>query len=521
MNINELHSLKLSDYLKFHDELNPVLWDQDQNLRPQVRQALLTIADDFSEFLGIDDIGLKDITISGSNAAYNYTDTSDIDLHLVVDLPEADSSEIYRELFDAKKYQYNDQHNITIGGYDVELYVQNANKPHYSTGIYSVLNDQWLSIPKKIKTNINDDSVKSKFEDLENRIQTALESNNLEKIKNLFNKIKNMRSAGLAEHGEFGVENLVFKLLRAAGLIGQLKNKKDQLRDRELSLLERKRKKQKKPKIKYGFGGFWYPGYSFSNADDSGESGPGENKINENIDSTDLILTFADQIAHDLGIINKPKLIIHRDTDWTKNTGSFGRYDPDDNILHIATSNRHILDIIRTLSHELVHCAQKHRGDLPPDAGKTGSRHEDEANALAGRIMRHLADERPELFKKVTLESSGYIPTEAEKNDSRFLTALTKDVRPGETGRQANRLRLQTGPNGEPDLLMKEKSNLREWSASELDELGNQRPSGPEKKPTMPKGTVKVDVSDVYDWYKLGQHISNMKGLGRHDFGRG
>ena len=37
----------------------------------------------------------------------------------------------------------------------------------------------------------------------------------------------------------------------------------------------------------------------------------------------------------------------------------------------------------------------------------------------------------------------------------------------------------------------------------------------------MPKGTVRVDVSDVYDWYKLGQHISNMKGLGKHDFGKG
>lgn len=40
-------------------------------------------------------------------------------------------------------------------------------------------------------------------------------------------------------------------------------------------------------------------------------------------------------------------------------------------------------------------------------------------------------------------------------------------------------------------------------------------------KPTMPAGTVKVDVSDVYDWYKLGQHISNLKGLGKHDFGQG
>lgn len=46
-------------------------------------------------------------------------------------------------------------------------------------------------------------------------------------------------------------------------------------------------------------------------------------------------------------------------------------------------------------------------------------------------------------------------------------------------------------------------------------------PPGPESKPTMPAGTVRVDVSDVYDWYKLGQHISNLKGLGKHDFGAG
>ena len=49
----------------------------------------------------------------------------------------------------------------------------------------------------------------------------------------------------------------------------------------------------------------------------------------------------------------------------------------------------------------------------------------------------------------------------------------------------------------------------------------NDIPPGPEFKPTMPQGTVKVDVSDVYDWYKLGQHISNLKGLGKHDFGKG
>lgn len=53
------------------------------------------------------------------------------------------------------------------------------------------------------------------------------------------------------------------------------------------------------------------------------------------------------------------------------------------------------------------------------------------------------------------------------------------------------------------------------------DQHPNEKPWGPETKPTMPKGTVRVDVSDVYDWYKLGQHISDLKGLGKHDFGKG
>lgn len=49
----------------------------------------------------------------------------------------------------------------------------------------------------------------------------------------------------------------------------------------------------------------------------------------------------------------------------------------------------------------------------------------------------------------------------------------------------------------------------------------NDTPLGPEFKPTMPKGTVRVDVSDVYDWYKLGQRISNLKNADKNDFGKG
>ena len=67
--------------------------------------------------------------------------------------------------------------------------------------------------------------------------------------------------------------------------------------------------------------------------------------------------------------------------------------------------------------------------------------------------------------------------------------------------------------------LHTEKLSIDEYANEDYDPNGP--PPGPEFKPTMPAGTVKVDVSDVYDWYKLGQHISNLKGLGKHDFGQG
>lgn len=49
----------------------------------------------------------------------------------------------------------------------------------------------------------------------------------------------------------------------------------------------------------------------------------------------------------------------------------------------------------------------------------------------------------------------------------------------------------------------------------------NDIPPGPETKPTMPAGTVKVDVSDVYDWYKLGRNISNLDQVDPSQFGKG
>ena len=494
MNLHELDRYKLSDAVKFNARLNPRIWGQDEHLKPQVRDALMKIADDFRATLGVKDLDLKDITLSGSNAAYTYTPNSDIDLHLVVDIPD---DEVYRELFDAKKYAYNNQHTIKIGGYDVELYVQDVDQPHVTQGEYSLLNNDWIQVPRRQRADVVDQSTRSKYQDLKQRIKDAIKTEDHDVLADLMSKIKQLRQSGLDEHGEFGPENLAFKMLRTQGYIQKLVDARNAAKDQELSIDERA-----KPHVTYGF---------------TTESEDG---------LQDTINQFARSCIEYLGIKKAPKLELHTNTDWSEKTGSFGQYDPDANVLHLATAGRHTLDILRTMAHEFTHRKQAEKETLPDDAGETGSPYEDEANAMAGRIMRHWAEKHPEMFAHVPLEeASGYIPTKKQARDPRFVMALTKDVRPGAVGKEANKLGLQTDAQGRPQTAradgLFEDTDKKSKRLNTEEDYSPDNPPGPESKPTMPAGTLRVDVSDVYDWYKLGQHISNMKGLGKHDFGAG
>jgi hypothetical protein len=237
MNLTELHSFQISDALYFHKELNPAIFNGD-TMDEEVRQQLLLIANDFIEHLGITDLDVQDITISGSNAAYTYTKHSDIDLHILVDMGKFADDDIYRELFDAKKIVYNDQHDIYINNYEVELYVQDANQPVISLGEYSVLNDKWIRLPKKRKANFDQNSTKLKFEKLYKLAEFAYKSNNLHKVQNVLKNIKKYRQAGLDLNGEFGPENLAFKALRTKGVIAKLYDKLNELHSKTLSLPE-------------------------------------------------------------------------------------------------------------------------------------------------------------------------------------------------------------------------------------------------------------------------------------------
>lgn len=219
----------------FHKELNPKLWDTNKQMKSKVRYKLLSIADHFIKFIDIPELGLQDITISGSNASYTYTPNSDIDLHLIVKIPSERHEEL-SQLFNAKKNQYNFNHHIKIKNIDVELYVQDSNEEHYSAGIYSILDDRWLSNPKPIRVRIDEPDVKNKVNNYYNLIKLALQSNDLNVSTTIMKRLRSLRNTGLEKEGEFSVENLAFKVLRNQGYFDKLQDHLYNLQDDELSM---------------------------------------------------------------------------------------------------------------------------------------------------------------------------------------------------------------------------------------------------------------------------------------------
>lgn len=220
----------------YNDTLNPKLWDNNQ-LITEVRYKLMAIAMHFARFLNVPELNLRDITISGSNAAYGYADSSDLDLHLVVDMPK-DRPEL-AELYSAKKNEYNFTHDIKIKDIDVELYVQDVQQPHRSAGIYSILNDRWISKPQHQPPTVRDQDVKNKARNYAARINAAMRSNDLNKCRQTMSEIRKLRQAGLETAGEYSVENLAFKLLRARGKIDKFRQFINKLQSAELSLGEK------------------------------------------------------------------------------------------------------------------------------------------------------------------------------------------------------------------------------------------------------------------------------------------
>ena len=238
---------KILDSFEVRKTLNPKVWENptepsNAEIKEKVREGLLKIAEKFVEYLG-DDIFVDDVVLTGSLANFNWSEFSDFDLHIIIDFSQfGDEGETMKENFNLKKQIFNEKHDITIFGYDVELYAQDAEENHFSTGVFSVLNNEWISEPKKVKFRLDKTTLEKKINQWTEKIDSAIDKSEkkdgkiLEDIKE---KIKEYRKSGLEKEGELSYENLVFKFLRRSGHIQKLFDKANQTLDKELSI-ERK-----------------------------------------------------------------------------------------------------------------------------------------------------------------------------------------------------------------------------------------------------------------------------------------
>jgi hypothetical protein len=100
-----------------------------------------------------------------------------------------------------------------------------------------------------------------------------------------------------------------------------------------------------------------------------------------------------------IGINEMPKITLKHTPEYSPEAQTFGVYSPSERAITLSVTNRHPMDVFRSLAHELVHHKQNEDEVLQAESGQTGSEHENEANSLAGVIMRDFAKAKPEFFK--------------------------------------------------------------------------------------------------------------------------
>jgi hypothetical protein len=216
--------MMLKEY-QTHSELNPVLWRAGE-LRPGLQAGFMKIAEKFYEFLGIN-TPILDVILIGSNANYNWTKYSDIDLHVVINYMEVgDNLHMTKEYLHLKKALWNHNFPLKYKGINIELYAQDMNEDlHSSVGIYSIGHGKWVSRPKADLVYIDDAAIQQKAAPFVYEIENLDEEHpHLERrVKELLMRLRRLRQTGLEAEGEYSVENLAFKYIRNKGLIDRLK----------------------------------------------------------------------------------------------------------------------------------------------------------------------------------------------------------------------------------------------------------------------------------------------------------
>jgi hypothetical protein len=216
-----------------HDKLNPALW-QGEDLLPDVKSALVKIAEDFKKYIDIP-FDVEDLVITGGQVSYYYTKHSDLDLHLVVDFNSVDCDREAAELFDTKRLLYKNRYNITVKGVPVELYVEDERYPAVSSS-YSLFSNSWLKRPTMQNDTIDLKEIERMSAVWQKIIDTSLASKDIKTAKKTLDLLRNYRKLGLKQTGEYGVQNLVYKTLRNSKTLEKLITFIDDMHEKDLSI---------------------------------------------------------------------------------------------------------------------------------------------------------------------------------------------------------------------------------------------------------------------------------------------
>ena len=229
----------------YNKTLDPNIWNEGKVLKPEVKDALLKIAEDF--YKNTDLTGdIHNILFLGSSANFNWTPYSDIDLHIIIDITDQNINKEYaRKFMDSLSFKWNTDHDLKVKGHPVEVYLQDISEPNSSpelarpgASIYSIYDDKWLLEPNPQNIKVDAHKIRKKYQDIKARIDQLIQTEDVEKLKALMTSIRNYRNAGMMTAGEFSIENIVFKSLRHGGALEKLKTAVTDIYDRKASLPE-------------------------------------------------------------------------------------------------------------------------------------------------------------------------------------------------------------------------------------------------------------------------------------------
>ena len=227
---------QLYEDIEIHQTLNPKIWNiTTKKLLPEVKDKIVDIVNHFEDYIEVP-IEIVDVQIVGSNASYNYTVHSDIDVHIIANYDVINKeTELLQQLYDAKRNQYNRKFDIEIRGLQVEMYVQDIKTSVISNGIYSVCDDEWVKEPKPIK-NFKQHDISKELEKWQQHINNVLNSEDDARVINAIDTLYLIRHNAIAADGEYSAGNQLFKEIRNLGLLDELKDKLEELTSKKLSL---------------------------------------------------------------------------------------------------------------------------------------------------------------------------------------------------------------------------------------------------------------------------------------------